>query len=64
MHDVTWMVREVTHGVCNVVFHPQVIGRGARLRILEALINRAKEHGMRFSTVADAVMQWRAENPL
>jgi peptidoglycan/xylan/chitin deacetylase (PgdA/CDA1 family) len=58
------MVEEIPHGVFNITFHPQVIGRGARLRILETLINRAKEHGMRFSTVANAVMQWRAENPL
>ncbi|MCP5025623.1 MAG: polysaccharide deacetylase [Actinomycetia bacterium] len=33
--DVRWMVREVDQGVCNVVFHPQVIGRGHRLMALE-----------------------------
>jgi peptidoglycan/xylan/chitin deacetylase (PgdA/CDA1 family) len=62
--ELDFMVEEIPDGVFSITFHPQVIGRGARLRILETLINRAKEHGMRFSTVANAVMQWRAENPL
>ena len=40
--DVRWMTREVGHGVCNVVFHPQVIGRGHRLLAFEALARRAR----------------------
>ena len=55
--DVTWMVREVTHGVCNVVFHPQVIGRGHRLLALERWLDEIAELGVSFARmdhVADA----------
>ena len=44
--DVRWMVREVQHGVCNVVFHPQVIGRGGRLLALEQWIDEIAELGI------------------
>ena len=55
--DVAWMVREVTHGVCNVVFHPQVIGRGHRLLALERWLDEIAELGVSFARmdhVADA----------
>lgn len=46
--DVAWMVREVQHGVCNVVFHPQVIGRGHRLLALERWLDEIAELGISF----------------
>lgn len=55
--DVRWMVREVSHGVCNVVFHPQVIGRGGRLLALEEWLDEIAELGISFArmdAVADA----------
>jgi len=47
--DVAWMTREVTAGVCTAVFHPQVIGRGARLLALENWIDGVAELGVSFS---------------
>ena len=52
--DVRWMVREVEHGVCNVVFHPQVIGRGHRLLALEAWLDEIADLGVSFTRM-DAI---------
>lgn len=60
--DLDFMVSEVPHGVFTMTFHPQTIGRGARLRVLEAIIQRAKGHGARFLTVSAAVADWREHN--
>lgn len=46
--DVAWMVREVTAGVCTVVFHPQAIGRGHRLLALEAWLDQVADLGVSF----------------
>jgi peptidoglycan-N-acetylglucosamine deacetylase len=51
--DVRWMVREVRHGVCTVVFHPQVIGRGHRLLALEDWIDEISGLGVVFATMGD-----------
>jgi peptidoglycan/xylan/chitin deacetylase (PgdA/CDA1 family) len=61
--DLDFMVEEVPGGVFTMTFHPQTIGRGARIRILEAMIARGKEHGARFLTAGDAVSEWAAANP-
>ena len=60
--DVRWMVRDVRHGVCTVVFHPQVIGRGHRLLALEDWLDEISGMGVAFSAmgpVADAVLTGR-----
>lgn len=59
LSDMDFMVEEVPHGVFTQTFHPQSIGRASRLRILERMIRRAKEHGARFSTVNDAASAWK-----
>ncbi len=46
--DVRWMVREVTAGVCTIVFHPQVIGRGHRLLALERWLDDLSGLGLSF----------------
>ncbi len=51
--DVAWMVREVGHGVCTVVFHPQVIGRGHRLLALERWLDEIAELGISFVRMGD-----------
>ncbi len=61
--DMDFMVEEVPDGVFTQTFHPQSIGRAARLRILERIIHRAKQHGATFSTVSDAVSHWKVANP-
>ena len=60
--DIRWMVREVDQGVCNVVFHPQVIGRGHRLMALERWLDTMSALGVNFARmdqVADAVLAGR-----
>jgi hypothetical protein len=60
--DVRWMVREVRHGVCTVVFHPQVIGRGHRLLALEDWLDEISGLGVVFAqmgNVAQAVADGR-----
>jgi peptidoglycan-N-acetylglucosamine deacetylase len=58
--DVAWMVREVAHGVCNVVFHPQVIGRGHRLLALERWLDEIAELGVRFVRMGDVAAAYDA----
>ena len=41
--DLEWMRSNVVHGVCTVVFHPQVIGRGHRLVALEHWLDDVSE---------------------
>lgn len=52
--DVRWMVRDVRRGVCTVVFHPQVIGRGHRLLALEAWLDEIAALGVTFARM-DAI---------
>jgi peptidoglycan/xylan/chitin deacetylase (PgdA/CDA1 family) len=47
--DVSWMVDNVTRGVCTTVFHPQVIGRGHRLLALEHWLDEVGELGVSFA---------------
>ncbi|MBA3450576.1 MAG: polysaccharide deacetylase [Chloroflexia bacterium] len=59
--DFTFMQREVPDGVFTLTMHPQVIGRGHRMLMLERLIQWFKEQpGTRFSTLADAAEAFRA----
>lgn len=59
--DLDFMVDEVPHGVFTQTFHPQSIGRAGRIRILERMIHRAKEHGAMFSTVSAAANSWSSD---
>ncbi|MDQ6525855.1 MULTISPECIES: polysaccharide deacetylase [unclassified Nocardioides] len=60
LSDLDFMAEEVPHGVFTHTFHPQSIGRGSRIKVLERMIHRAKEHDAVFSTVTDAVGAWQA----
>ncbi|MDX1383704.1 MAG: polysaccharide deacetylase [Thermoanaerobaculia bacterium] len=50
-------------GVLIVTMHPQVIGRGHRMLMLERFLDRLAETGGTFCTLADAATAWQAENP-
>lgn len=51
-------------GVLDLTLHPQVIGRGSRLVMLEALVEHMKGHdGVRFETLGACVERWRSRNP-
>lgn len=56
--DVAWMTDNVRAGVVNNVFHPQVIGRGHRLRALDAYLDQVADLGVtchRMHEIASAV---------
>lgn len=64
-HDeFTYMQREVPNGVYTLTMHPQVIGRGHRMLLLERLIAWLKDHqGVHFSRLGDAAAEFRNNHP-
>lgn len=59
--DFDFMYREVPGGVFNLTMHPQVIGRGHRMLMLDDLITYFQQHeGVRFTTLATAAEDFRA----
>ncbi|MPZ88714.1 MAG: polysaccharide deacetylase family protein [Nitriliruptorales bacterium] len=51
--------------VYALTMHPQVIGRGHRMLMLERLVNHIGDHdGTVFETIGAYVDRWRADNPL
>ena len=61
--DLDYMVDEIPGGVFTMCFHPEIIGRGARIRVLEAMIARGKERGARFMTARGAAEDWISRHP-
>jgi N-acetylglutamate synthase-like GNAT family acetyltransferase len=61
--DLDYMVEEIPGGVYTMCFHPEVIGRGARVRVLERMIARGKEHQVRFMTARAAAEDWISRHP-
>ena len=57
-------LRRIGNGVFILTMHPQVIGRGHRMLMLETLIDRLQASGAGvFSTLSDAANHWRADHP-
>jgi peptidoglycan/xylan/chitin deacetylase (PgdA/CDA1 family) len=62
--DFTFMRREVPGGVFTLTMHPQVIGRGHRMLMLERLIRWMKDDpGVQFSTLGAAAERFHFANP-
>lgn len=62
--EFDFMYREVDGGVLTLTMHPQVIGRGHRMLMLERLIDYFGSHdGVRFATLAEAAEEYRAAHP-
>jgi peptidoglycan/xylan/chitin deacetylase (PgdA/CDA1 family) len=62
--EFEWMLANVPGGVFTLTMHPQVIGRGARLAMLDRLIRSIRAHpGVRFRTMGDVARDWAAANP-
>lgn len=62
--EFRFMYRDVPNGVFTLTMHPQVIGRGHRLLMIERLIAFMKEHpGTRFNTLGAAAADFRAAHP-
>ena len=43
--------------------HPQVIGRGNRMLMLEQLLDEIEERDVGFTTLEKAANDWRADHP-
>jgi peptidoglycan/xylan/chitin deacetylase (PgdA/CDA1 family) len=63
--DFDYLCDFVGEGVYCLTMHPQVIGRGHRLLMLNRLVEHMKERaGGRFSTMADVAHEWKRKHPL
>ena len=51
--ELDWMDDHVHAGVLTVTMHPQVIGRGHRIAMLDAFINHCRERGAHFARMGD-----------
>lgn len=63
--DFEFARTNIQGGIFNLTTHPQVIGRGHRLQMLERLIRSwLEKDGVRFDTLGNYTEKWRAANPL
>ncbi len=58
--DVDYMVERIPNGVFDLTCHPQVIGRGHRIMLLEKFIAHCRQYpSLTFSTVEEAARNFR-----
>jgi peptidoglycan/xylan/chitin deacetylase (PgdA/CDA1 family) len=50
--ELDWMDRHINGGILTALMHPQVIGRGSRMAMLEQFIDYARTCGAQFRTLA------------
>ncbi len=61
--DFHYMVETHDWGILTYTFHPHVIGRGHRMKMLEGLIRGLEQAGATFLTMEDAVAAYRQRYP-
>jgi hypothetical protein len=63
--DFDYAYRHAQGAVYALTMHPQVIGRGHRMLMLERLLEHMSGHdGVAFETIGTYVDRWKAANPL
>lgn len=63
--DFDFAADECKGGVFIPTMHPQCIGRGSRLRMLERLVDHMRDtHDVVFETMGSYAQRWRADNPI
>ena len=63
--EFDYLYERLGAGVFCLTLHPQVIGRGHRLLMLERLIHHMSGRpGVSFRTMAEVARDWKRENPL
>jgi peptidoglycan/xylan/chitin deacetylase (PgdA/CDA1 family) len=63
--EFAFAYRDVPGGLFNLTMHPQVIGRGHRLMMLERLIDFFAGHeNVKFDTLGGYASKWRNANPM
>ena len=61
--DLDWALTHEPGGVLTYTMHPQVIGRGNRMLMLEQLLDEIEERDVGFTTLEKAAADWRAAHP-
>ena len=61
--DYRYMVQSTDWGVLTYTFHPQVIGRGHRMLLLERLIQTLKESSATFMRLDAAAHEFDLRSP-
>ena len=60
-----YLYDRIGEGVYILTMHPQAIGRGHRLLMLERLVNHIREReGITFKTMSDVALEVKQRNPL
>ncbi len=63
--DFDYLYEDLGAGVYTLTMHPQVIGRGHRLRMLERLVEHIRAHdGVEFATMSEVATAWKRAHPL
>ncbi|MGO9450223.1 MAG: polysaccharide deacetylase family protein [Candidatus Binataceae bacterium] len=63
--DFDYLYNRIGAGVYTLTMHPQVIGRGHRLLMLERLVDHIRSHrDVEFATMAQVAARWRRANPI
>jgi peptidoglycan/xylan/chitin deacetylase (PgdA/CDA1 family) len=63
--DFDWAYAHSPGGIFNLTLHPQTIGRGHRMALLDRLLGHMRERdGVVFETLGAYAERWRKENPL
>ena len=62
--ELDWMDAHIDGGILTVLMHPQIIGRGSRMAMLEHFIIYSLQHGVKFQTMIDTLTQFEATPPL
>jgi peptidoglycan/xylan/chitin deacetylase (PgdA/CDA1 family) len=62
--EFDYMIENVPGGVYNLTCHPQFIGRGSRISMLDRLVGHFKQAGVRFERLQEVAARFKDENPL
>jgi len=57
--DAVYLKNNLERGVITYTMHPQVIGRGHRMVMLQALIGSLRDLGFEFKTMMEALEEWK-----
>ena len=61
--DFDWMHQNVDSGILTIAMHPQVIGRGHRIAMLEQFVNHCRSQAhVTFAHMGDVAQQLTAES--
>ena len=69
VYEIWWEEFDYFHslqqgGCFTLTMHPEVIGRGSRLRMLDELVGAMRQRsGVRFAPLAEVAQAWRAAQP-